>query len=31
MKFKTTLILLVVFLGLLAFIFLFDVKNAGKE
>jgi hypothetical protein len=31
MKFRTTLILFVVFLGLLAFIFLFDVKNAGKE
>lgn len=31
MKFKTTLILLLVFAGLLAFIFLFDVKNVGKE
>lgn len=31
MKFKTTFILLVVFLGLLAFIFLFDVKDVGKE
>lgn len=31
MKFKTTLILLVIFLGLLAFILLFNVKDAGKE
>jgi hypothetical protein len=31
MKFKTTLILFVVFLGLLAFILLFDVKDVGKE
>ncbi len=31
MKFKTTFILLIVFLGLLAFIFLFDVKDVGKE
>jgi len=31
MKFKTTFFLLVVFLGLLAFIFLFDVKDVGKE
>jgi hypothetical protein len=30
MKFKTTLILLVVFLGLLAFILLFNVKDVGK-
>ena len=31
MKIKTTFILLLVFLGLLAFIFLFDVKDVGKE
>jgi hypothetical protein len=31
MKFKTTLILFVVFLGLLAFILLFDVKDVGIE
>jgi hypothetical protein len=31
MKLKTTFILLVVFLGLLAFILLFDVKDVGKE
>ncbi len=31
MKFKTTFILLIVFLGLLAFIFLLDVKDVGKE
>jgi len=31
MKFKTTLILLVVFLALLAFILLFNVKDVGKE
>jgi hypothetical protein len=31
MKFKTTVILLIVFMGLLAFIFLFDVKDVGKE
>ncbi len=31
MKFKATFILLVVFLGLLAFILLFDVKDLGKE
>jgi hypothetical protein len=31
MKFKTTFILLLVFMGLLAFIFLFDVKDVGKE
>ncbi|MGB3862917.1 MAG: DUF4340 domain-containing protein [Candidatus Aminicenantaceae bacterium] len=31
MKFKTTFILLVVFLCLLAFILLFDVKDVGKE
>lgn len=31
MKFKTTLILFLVFMGLLAFIFLFDVKDVGKE
>ena len=31
MKFKTTFILLVVFICLLAFILLFDVKDVGKE
>ena len=31
MKFKTTFILFIVFMGLLAFIFLFDVKDVGKE
>lgn len=31
MKFKTTIILLVVFLCLLAFILLFDVKDVGEE
>jgi hypothetical protein len=31
MKFKTTLILFVVFAGLLAFILLFDVKDVGQE
>ncbi len=31
MKFKTTFILLLVFMALLAFIFLFDVKDVGKE
>lgn len=31
MKFKTTFILFIVFMGLLAFIFLFDVKDVGRE
>jgi hypothetical protein len=31
MNIKTTFILLLVFMGLLAFIFLFDVKDVGKE
>ncbi|MGD8538424.1 MAG: DUF4340 domain-containing protein [Candidatus Aminicenantes bacterium] len=31
MKFKTTFILLLVFMALLVFIFLFDVKDVGKE
>ena len=31
MNIKTTFTLLLVFMGLLAFIFLFDVKDVGKE